>query len=181
MRKTVTDNGVTVKAYAGTTGILLAMNIDESKRSGLLGFAIQRLKVKENKKDWLAGGLHFPGEQHKPGTSIPSNRAPIQMFRWTDYTVYPDKDYIYTVHPVYGRPGDLQLEPGPAVPVKTESVDAGEHRVIFNRAAAASQAFSRRFAGFATYAAGGARLDDARPSGSDPELHPACRGPDLGD
>ena len=31
-----------VQAYAGTTGILLAMNVTESKRKGLLGFAIQR-------------------------------------------------------------------------------------------------------------------------------------------
>lgn len=148
MRKTSEENGVSVKAYAGTTGVMLAMNMDDARREGLLGFAIERLKVQENKKDWLAGGLHFPGAAHSDGGIFPSNEAPIQLFRWSDYTVYPDKDYEYTIHPVYGTPANLKVESGPIVQIRTESIETGEHRVLFNRAAAASQAFARRFEGF---------------------------------
>ncbi|MEW6402458.1 MAG: phospholipase D-like domain-containing protein [Chloroflexota bacterium] len=148
MRTLAKDNDVTVKAYAGTTGVLLAMNIEIPKRQGLLGFAIRRLRVSKNRRDWLAGGLHFPGIEHKPGEFASSNVAPIQKFRWSDYTVYPDEDYEYTVHPVYGAPEKPEVTPGATARVRTESLTQGEHRVIFNRAAAASQAFSRRFEGF---------------------------------
>ena len=42
MRKTSTKNGVTVKAYAGVTGVLVAMNVATARRAGLLGFALKR-------------------------------------------------------------------------------------------------------------------------------------------
>lgn len=35
-------NGVVAKGYAGTTGVLLAMDIDPHARKALLGFAIER-------------------------------------------------------------------------------------------------------------------------------------------
>jgi len=31
-----------LKAYAGTTGVMLAMNVTTARRTGLLGFAIER-------------------------------------------------------------------------------------------------------------------------------------------
>ena len=144
----IQENGITLKAYAGTTGVMLAMNADENKRAGLLGFAIERLRVGNNKRDWLEGGLQFPGVVHTPGELVASNRAPIQKFRWSDYSVYPDEEYTYTVHPFYGTPLQPRVEAGPAATVRTESLQSGEHHVIFNRAAAASQAFSRRFKNF---------------------------------
>jgi len=48
------------------------------------------------------------------------------------------------VHPVYGKPADPEVEDGPTMAVKTAGL-SGEHSVLFNRAAAASQAFSRKF------------------------------------
>jgi hypothetical protein len=42
-------NGVTLKAYAGTTGILLAFNVTDELKDGLLGFAVRnqyRYKLK---------------------------------------------------------------------------------------------------------------------------------------
>lgn len=53
MRKTATENGISVKAYAGTTGILLAMNIEPTRRKGLLGFALERLDSYSGEKEWL--------------------------------------------------------------------------------------------------------------------------------
>ena len=70
MRKDERANGVFVRAYAGVTGVLLAMNMDEKACEGLLGFAIEREapSYAANKRHkWLAGLLAFPGQKHKAG------------------------------------------------------------------------------------------------------------------
>jgi hypothetical protein len=144
MRATARSDGVSVKAYAGTTGVILAFDVLPDTRTGLLGFAIRRTGGNRPPR-WLTGGLQFPGTGHAPGEFAASNTAPIQKFRWSDYTVFPDTTYTYDVHPVYGAPGSLELRPGPSVAVTTSSAAHGDHRVVFNRAAAASQAFSREF------------------------------------
>lgn len=144
MRKTVKQNGVSVKAYAGTTGVILAMNVTPQKRAGLLGFALER-RTGSYPKEWLTGMLNFPGVPHRPGDLVPTNVAPVQKFRWSDYRVYPDAEYEYTIHPVYGAWNKPVVKDGLVVTVKTSGIRAGEHRVSFNRAAAASQAFSRKF------------------------------------
>lgn len=136
-------NGITLKVYAGTTGILLAFNVTGELRKGLLGFAIRR-KIDRKEWKWLQGLLKFPGEKVdlKP---VNSNVAPIQKFRWSDYAVYPETRYTYEVQAVYGTPGSLSYIQGPEVTVRTESINRGKHRIVFNRAVAASQAYSRRF------------------------------------
>jgi hypothetical protein len=144
MRAIGQSDGVSVKAYAGTTGVILAFDVLPDQRAGLLGFAIRRAGGNRPTK-WLAGGLSFPGVDHDPGRFAGTDVAPIQRFRWSDYTVFADTTYTYTVHPVYGAPAALELRSGPSVAVKTSSVARGDHRVVFNRAAAASQAFSREF------------------------------------
>jgi hypothetical protein len=144
MRASGHSDGVSVKAYAGTSGVLLAFDVRSQMREGLLGFAIERTGGNRPHK-WLKSGLSFPGVERQAGRFDASDEAPIQKFRWSDYTVYPDTTYTYTVHPVYGEPSNLRVESGPAVTVMTSSITRGDHRVVFNRAAAASQAFSRRF------------------------------------
>ena len=144
MRATDQHNQVSVKAYAGTTGVLLAMNIAPERRDDLLGFAIHR-EGGNRPAQWLNGMMTFPGIEHEPGQPLSTEQAPIQKFRWSDYRVYPDTTYKYEIHPVHGTPESPHVEDGPTVEVRTESVRRGEHRVVFNRAAAASQAFSREF------------------------------------
>lgn len=144
MRKTEKKNGVSVRAYTGTSGILLGMDIDPERREGLLGFALERLDGASGEKEWLSGIVSFPDTDHEAGEPIPTNIAPVQRFRWSDYRVYPDTEYSYTIHPVYGSPAQPEVSEGPTVAVKTAGL-GGEHGVLFNRAAAASQAFSRRF------------------------------------
>ena len=51
---------VSVKAYAGTTGVILAFDVTRQRRTGLLGFAIQRSGGNRPTK-WLGGALSFPG------------------------------------------------------------------------------------------------------------------------
>jgi hypothetical protein len=144
MRRTASKNDVSVKAYAGTTGILLGMNIKLQKRAGLLGFALERLDGRSGKKEWLNGMLPFPHMKRRLGELFPTNVAPIQKFRWSDYRVFPETQYEYVIHPVYGDPENPEVKAGPTVVVKTASIQ-DEHCVLFNRAAAASQAFSKKF------------------------------------
>lgn len=148
MRKSAEKNGVSVKAYAGSTGVLLAMNVENGVRKGLLGFAIERRTTGYKEFEWLTGQLPFPGMPHSDGEPIPTNVAPIQKFRWSDYRVLPGAKCTYRVHPVYGTPERPKVESGPEVTVTTESTTKSKHSVLFNRAAAASQAFSRKFPDF---------------------------------
>ncbi|MFL5383431.1 MAG: phospholipase D-like domain-containing protein [Longimicrobiaceae bacterium] len=149
MRARETVNGITTRAFAGSTGVLLGMNVTDKMRKGLLGFAIRREDVKRKETEWLQNLLRFEGEAAEKGearTPIDSDQAPFQKFRWSDYRVYPGRDYRYTVHAAYAGAGNgLKLEEGPTLSVTTARTDKGEHRVLFNRAAAASQAFSRKF------------------------------------
>lgn len=148
MRAKAARNGVTVKAYAGPSGVMLAMNVDSERRRGLLGFAIHKKMPAHNGmvtwETWLDNLLHFPEMRHHPGQFVPTTEAPIQRFRWSDYRVYTDTTYDYQVHPVYGTPTQLRIEEGPEVQVRTAE-HQHEHTVVFNRAVAASQAFARKF------------------------------------
>lgn len=138
-----------VKAYAGTNGVLLAFDLDESLRSGLLGFAIEQ---KEGNKpwQWLLNSLTFPGKAHtipKWGAT-PSNLAPIQKFRWADYSVELGTACRYRVHLAYAG-SNAQAQPvlgeSLEVEVTTDNGKPADHKVHFNRAVAASQSFGRKF------------------------------------
>jgi len=72
LRKTVKQNGLSVKTYAGTTGVLLAMNVTPAKRAGLLGFALER-RAGSYPKERLTGMLNYPGVPHQPGDLVPTN------------------------------------------------------------------------------------------------------------
>src|ERR1051325_2567468 len=123
MRQFASNNEITIKAYAGITGILLAFNLkDDSKRKGLLGFALSRKRNGIPEKlnspleamdtdgfKFLNGMLVFPGQAHNPGDPVPTSKGPVQKFRWSDYTVRPETTYTYRVRPVYGAPGKLDL------------------------------------------------------------------------
>jgi len=151
MRKTASKNGITMKAFAGTTGILLAFDVTAARRKGLLGFSLERLPPpdsnnKNPKWEWLCGLMPFPGQAHDPGALIPSDVAPIQKFRWSDYKVHSESEYAYRVHAMYGTPAKPELMEGPKITITTASSDEdGVHNVTFNRAAGASQAFRRNF------------------------------------
>jgi phosphatidylserine/phosphatidylglycerophosphate/cardiolipin synthase-like enzyme len=144
MRVTKTADDFSLRAYSGTSGVLLAMNLSEARRKGLLGFALKR-KEQDGAWETMCGMLHFPKFAAEAGKLIPTDQAPIQKFRWSDYRVHADLDYTYRVQPVYGTWDHLELADPIELKVHTASLASGKHRVLFNRAAAASQAFSRKF------------------------------------
>lgn len=145
MRRRV-EGLVTVNAIAGTHVVFLAMDMDKSDASGLMGFAIKREDKVEKETIWLRGNKSF--DIARKGTALNDYSSldnPFQSFQWADYTAKPGYDYIYTVYPMFGKPGALTQGRGTAVPVKTETPEGNPHSVYFNRAAISSQAYVKRF------------------------------------
>ncbi len=143
MRQQATLNGISIKGFSGTTGIMLAFNIEPALRKNFLGFAIERTDKK--KKAWLQGALHFPGATDNSFALVDSNLAPIQKFRWSDYSVYEGGTYTYKVYGVYGKPGKLTYREGPEITLTTQVSKGNKYEVVFNRAVAASQSYEKRF------------------------------------
>jgi phosphatidylserine/phosphatidylglycerophosphate/cardiolipin synthase-like enzyme len=148
------DDGFRIKAYAGTTGVLIAFDIAEKQRPGLLGFAISRESpeaVNPNRRAerFLPAALRFPDMPRPRGGDaesdpVLSDRCPVQKFRWSDYTVYPDSKYVYRVYPVRGTSANPVRDEPLTASVKTHALD-GPEAAIFNRAVVSSQAFARKF------------------------------------
>ncbi len=152
MRVSANNDGVSVLAVSGTHVVHLGFNVTEARRKGLLGFAVRR-KVNvggEVRERWIRNMRTFPDRE--PGQdSWPTNEAPIQKFRWGDYTAYPKTRYVLDVYPAYGNAGAVELGAGVHVEIDTEDPDhlkhsdGTAHGVYFSRSAAASQAYVRKF------------------------------------
>lgn len=143
MRLARSKNGINARAYAATTGVMLALDVPAGAANDFLGFAIERHTARRG-QEWLQGQLHFQG-MGLGARLHDTNEAPIQKFRWSDYRVYPDEEITYKIHAAHGVPGQLQLTEGPELKVRTTSTTPSGHQILFNRAVAASQAFSDRF------------------------------------
>lgn len=146
MRADASNATLTVRAVAGTRGVVLAMRLAAAAQPGILGFAIYRTGP-DGVRRALEGTKVFrsvlpapiPGERH------PSDHHPFQALVWNDQSVTPGTPYTYTVQPLYGAPA--APVPGPAVDVRlrTEHPDEGTHGVWFNRGAVASQGYAAAF------------------------------------
>jgi len=137
---------LTVRAVAGSYVVVLGWNVPDSMRAGLRGFAIQREDKVEAETFWMKGMKTFRSvEPHPaPGEQFSSLAHPFQTFQWADYSAKPGYTYVYTVVALTGKPEALQPAASASVSVTTESITA-DHTVHFNRGAAASQEYARRF------------------------------------
>src|SRR5258707_11801786 len=118
MRASLTKNGLTLRVVAGTHSAILGIDLQENKRTGCLGFSIQRtdlgsgakrLSADKQTSRWLPNMLGFPGDKvDGPHTT---ETAPLQKFRWGDYTLQPASRYRFKVVPRYGKPGELTTRP----------------------------------------------------------------------
>lgn len=147
MRKKITDQGLTVQAITGSHVVLLGFNMSQADCDGLMGFAIHRTDHIEEEASWLKGLKTFeetdPG--FPPGAQYSTRGHPIQGFNWSDFSAKPGYDYTYRVLALKGTPHDLQLVAEVSVRIQTESPEGGAHDIYFNRGAAASQEYARRF------------------------------------
>lgn len=164
MRGSITKNGLTLRVVAGTHSAILGIDLQQNKRQGCLGFSIQRLDLgpagtppaaAPTGQRWLPNRLRFAtAPPLAAGAVATTDTAPLQKFRWGDYTVRPGQRYRYRVVPRYGTPEQLLWNPagtplgpddGVAVDITTEDPQHPDTMVFFNRAAAASEAFNQKF------------------------------------
>jgi phosphatidylserine/phosphatidylglycerophosphate/cardiolipin synthase-like enzyme len=147
MRTRKVHQGLTAQAIAGTHTVLLGMSMSRSDCAGHLGFAIHRTDHEEEEAYWLEGLKTFaetdPG--FAPGSKYPTSRHPIQGFTWSDFSAKPGRRYTYRIQALRGRPTDLTAFKEVTLEVRTEAEAGGDHDVYFNRGAAASQEYARRF------------------------------------
>lgn len=151
MRVRRTNRGLALRAIAGSHVVLLAFDLPEAECPGLMGFAIHRTDHTEDEAYWIEGTKTF--EKTDPGlpagSKYATNRHPIQGFTWSDFTAKPGHEYTYRVQAMRGTPEALVKYRQVSVSVTTESEATGNHDVFFNRGAAASQEFARRFGAMA--------------------------------
>ncbi|MBA2690338.1 MAG: hypothetical protein H0U63_06020 [Burkholderiales bacterium] len=147
MRSLKSSRQLTVQAIAGSYVVLLGMSMNEDDCDGLLGFAIHRTDHNEGEAYWLEGIKTFeetdPG--FPPGAKYKTNKHPIQGFTWSDFSAKPEHKYTYRVQALRGTPTHLEAYKEVKIDVATESEAGGDHDVFFNRGAAASQEYVRRF------------------------------------
>lgn len=172
MRKTEQGALLEVRAIGGLHVVTLAWDFrdgaQEAKKKGLLGFAVERTEMKgesEVERYFLRGikRFRFKDEGLPPGTPVSTAEHPVQSFQWGDYTAKPATRYRYRIVPVYGTPKNVQLDDASATLVETTTEaeegkegDGTRHDIYFNRGAAGSQAYARKF-------------PNATPDESDPE------------
>ncbi len=149
MRDRKTQGDLSVHAIAGTYVVLLGINVRDGSPilSGLLGFAIHKTNGTTGKQGWLPGLKTFrasaPG--HAASQLSSSRDQPFQAFLWGDYAAQAGDAYQYRVVPLYGAPGALTEGAAVEVGIKAESEAGSVHSIYFNRGAAASQAYARKF------------------------------------
>ncbi len=135
-----------VRAISGTYVVFLAFDMKEADATGLMGFAIQRTRLKDGETIWLRGNKRFPSCGVTTGyEDANSHEHPFQAFQWADYSAEPGERYRYRVIPMFGQPCQLAEGPATSVTIETEPLSGPVHDVHWNRGAIASQAFVRRF------------------------------------
>jgi len=149
MRQKEKNGPLSVQAIAGTHVVLLGMNLPEQACPGLLGFAIRRHDHTEGEVYWLRAYKTFASVEPHParGVLYSTRKHPIQGFTWSDFSAKPGYDYTYEVVALRGTPAELKASEKVEVKVRTETarVAGSPHHVHFNRGAAASQEYTRRF------------------------------------
>src|SRR5437667_10346773 len=138
---------LSVQATAGSHVVLLGMDLSEQECPGLLGFALRQEDQNEGEKYWLSGYKTFASIEPSPppGLLYSTRQHPIQGFTWSDFSAKPEHDYTYEVFALRGTPASLNVSEKVAVKIRTESEHGRTHHVHFNRGAAASQEYTRRF------------------------------------
>ena len=147
MRASRTSDGLTVRAIAGSHVVMLGMSMPREDCDGHMGFAIHRTDYTGEEARWMSGIKTF--EETDPGfvagSTYSTREHPVQGFTWSDYSAKPGRRYKYRVLALKGTPRNLQPFREVAVFVTTESEVGGDNDVFFNRGAAASQEYARRF------------------------------------
>lgn len=145
-------SGLTVVAYRGIGGVLLAFDLSKADAKDLAGFAIDRTDPQGTTRP-LLNRLSFDRPLARSGGPearhwTDSHLAPFQYFRWVD--IPPDVvtgDYTYTVTTRYFQGKDTAMRDGPSATVTVPLlVDDWKHfQLGFTRGYLSSQAYRDHF------------------------------------
>src|SRR5215472_1357675 len=163
------QNGLTLKAFRGDGGVLLAFDLDQHLTSNLAGFAVQ-CTPPDGPAAYLLNRLSFDTAITAATTPqerqwTPSNLAPFQKFRWMHFPAdLAPGAYSYVVTAMYfGDGGSTQLIPGVSANISLELVPSQpqfQHFEIgFTRGDLSSQAYTEKFKNAAIAPAGAKTLD----------------------
>ena len=89
MRKRKTIKGLTVNAIAGTSVVMLGMDMTDAARVGCLGFAIRRTRHDTNEVDWLRGMKSFEATQDDGGTATVFAATSTRFSRSSGPIIWP--------------------------------------------------------------------------------------------
>ena len=148
----VSNNGLTVAAYAGDGDVLLAFSLDDNvvKQNDLAGFAIQ-CTPPTGQPFYLQNRINFTqpvtsatAPQQHPWTS--SQDAPFQKFHWVHFPsdVVPG-DFKYKVTARYCQGSALVDGPSAEVTVQLVPAQNGNFELGLTRAYVSSQAYVSKF------------------------------------
>jgi hypothetical protein len=148
----VTNNGLTVAAYAGDGDVLLAYSLDENllKQNDLAGFSILCIPPTgqpyylQNRLNYSQPVTSSTAPQQHPWTS--SQDAPFQKFHWVHFPpdVVPG-DFKYKVTARYCQGTALVDGPSAEVTLQLVQPQSGNFEVGLTRGYVSSQAYSTKF------------------------------------
>ena len=148
----VSNNGLTVAAYAGDGDVLLAYSLDDNvlKQNDLAGFAIQ-CTPPTGQPYYLPNRLNFvqpvtsgTAPQQHPWTT--SQDAPFQKFHWVDFpTEVVPGDFKYKVTARFCKGTTLVDGPSAEVTVQLVKAQAGNFELALTRGYVSSQAYATKF------------------------------------
>ena len=146
------SNGLTVVAYRGVGGVLLAFDLSRADAKSLAGFAIDRSDPQGTTRP-LLNRLSFDRPLTSSGGTearrwTDSHLAPFQYFRWVD--IPPDVvtgDYTYTVTTRYFLGNGTTMRDGPSATVTVPLLvdDWSNFQLGFTRGYLSSQAYRDHF------------------------------------
>jgi phosphatidylserine/phosphatidylglycerophosphate/cardiolipin synthase-like enzyme len=127
--------------------VLLGWDMSEAASAGVLGFAIHRTDHTEDEAYWLEGQKTFASTDPGLGMGgkVSTRQHPIQGYTWSDFSAKTAHEYTYRVVALRGTPAALVEAETVEVKIGTENPNSALHSVWFNRGAAASQEYARRF------------------------------------
>jgi PLD-like domain len=108
----------------------------------------ERIDPAKDERYYVHGFKVFPSIVPQPdqNTYVTTYVHPIQSLVWDDFTAEPGHEYTYVFHPLAGTPKKLdRSRPSLSIDIRTEPLIGETHDVFFNRGAASSQAYARRF------------------------------------
>lgn len=147
--KSSEQSGFQIFAVTGVNTVSFGVLATDSARTGLLGFAIERIDLKASERYFMTGMKVFPSVIPNPSesTRVSTYDHPIQSFVWDDFTTKSGQRYQYFFHPVRGTPKNLDRSAPPIIiDIETEEqFTQGTHDIFFNRGVASSQAYAREF------------------------------------